>query len=395
MGLDISDLLKLPFFGVRHREIAELALGWTNETEETGEPDDAASLAAACRKIVGSLGESGLLVPTVRLEDQDRLDVRTICLVRQILAYHSGLCDFAFAMQALGSGPISLFGTQQQRSLYLAPVARGHRLAAFALSEERSGSDVASIETTARADGDGYILDGSKTWISNTGIADNYVVFARTGEAPAAKGISAFIVEAGTPGFFIDGLIDLIAPHPLGTLRFDNCRVPKRNLIGQPGDGFRIAMATLDVMRSSVGAAALGFARRALDTTIDHVQGRQLFGQPLSNLQGTQFRLADMVAETEAAELLVYRAAWLKDNGQARVTREAALAKMQATEGAQKMIDSAVQLAGGNGVVKGSVPERLYREIRSLRIYEGATEVQKVIIARAVLRGAGGSMAAE
>lgn len=386
MSIDLTELLSLPFFSASHADWATAVRGWTAAKGEIEEPRDQTALAALCRALVKELGAAGLLTPTVRIDDTARMDVRTLSLAREVLAYHCGLADFAFAMQGLGSGPISLFGTISQRQHYLPAIAAGDAIAAFALSEPGSGSDVAHIETTARDDGDYFILDGEKTWISNAGIADQYVVFARTGETPGAKGISAFIVEAGTPGFTVPTLIDVIAPHPLGTLRFAGCRVPRQNLVGEQGQGFAVAMATLDMMRSTVGAAANGMARRAMDTTIDHVLKRQLFGKPLAALQGTQFHLAEMAARTEAAELLVYRAAWLKDNGKARISREAAIAKMESTESAQRTIDGAVQLAGGLGVVHGSVQERLYREIRALRIYEGATEVQKVIIANAILR---------
>jgi acyl-CoA dehydrogenase len=295
------------------------------------------------------------------------------------------LADFVFAMQGLGSGPISLFGTEAQKAAYLPPVAAGEKVAAFALSEPEAGSDVAAMATTARDEGDAWVLDGAKTWISNGGIADFYVVFARTGEAPGAKGLSAFVVDADTPGLSVVERIPLIAPHPLATLRFDGCRVPKDRLIGTAGEGFKIAMATLDVFRSTVGAAALGFARRALDEALTRASTRKLFGAPLSDLQLTQAALADMALDVDASALLVYRAAWAKDSGAPRVTREAAMAKLHATERAQAVIDAAVQLFGGQGVVSGSPVERLYREIRALRIYEGASEVQKVVIARQTL----------
>ncbi|HEY0836747.1 MAG TPA: acyl-CoA dehydrogenase family protein, partial [Azospirillum sp.] len=311
-----------------------------------------------------------------------RLDVRSLCLVRETLARHAGLADFAFAMQGLGTGPITLFGTDAQKDAYLPRVGRGEAIAAFALSEPEAGSDVAATSTTARRDGDAWVLDGTKTWISNGGIADHYVVFARTGEAPGAKGLSAFIVDADSSGLSVTERIAVTAPHPLATLRFDGCRVPADRLLGRPGEGFRIAMATLDVFRSTVGAAALGFARRALDEAVRHAGSRRLFGAPLGDLQMTQAKLADMATEVDAAALLVYRAAWTKDEGAARVTREAAMAKLYATEAAQRVIDAAVQVFGGLGVTRGHVVESLYREIRPLRIYEGASEVQKIVIAR-------------
>jgi len=285
-------------------------------------------------------------------------------------------------MQGLGSGPISLFGADKQCGDYLPRVARGEAIAAFALSEAKAGSDVAAMETSAERDGAEFILNGEKTWISNGGIADFYCVFARTGEAPGARGLSAFIVDADTPGFSIVNRIDTIAPHPLATLRFDHCRISASKQIGAGGEGFKIAMATLDVFRTSVAAAALGFARRALDEAVQHTSTRQLFGAPLSNLQMTEASIAEMAMGIDASALLVYRSAWAKDCYQQRVTREAAMAKLFATETAQKVIDQAVQLFGGSGVVSGHIAETLYREIRALRIYEGASEVQKVIIAR-------------
>jgi acyl-CoA dehydrogenase len=288
-------------------------------------------------------------------------------------------------MQGLGSASISLFGSEELRRAYLPKVAEGTQIAAFALSEPEGGSDVAALRAAARRDGDDYVIDGRKTWISNAGIADHYVVFARTGEAPGARGLSAFVVDAATPGLRLAERIPVIAPHPLGTLAFDQCRVPASRMLGRPGDGFRIAMATLDVFRSTVGAAALGFARRALDEAVDRVGTREAFGQKLREFQATQLRLADMATEIDAMALLVYRAAWTKDLVAERVTREAAMAKMYATEAAQRVIDGAVQLWGGLGVVTGVPVERLYREIRALRIYEGTTEIQKLVIAGQML----------
>ena len=292
-------------------------------------------------------------------------------------------------MQGLGGGPIALFGSPEMKARYLPSIGEGTRIAAFALSEPEAGSDVAALALSATPDGNSHIrLDGLKTWISNGGIADHYVVFARTGEAPGAKGLSAFLVEADTPGLHVAERIEVIAPHPLATLRFDGCRVPVANRIGGPGDGFRVAMATLDVFRSTVAAAALGLARRALDEALDRASTRHLFGAPLGDLQLTQAALADMATAVDTSALLVYRAAWVKDSGAARVTREAAMAKMHATESAQSVIDKAVQIFGGLGVTKGVKVEELYREIRALRIYEGATEVQKIVIARDLLKGA-------
>lgn len=339
-------------------------------------------VSAACPKIVAAMGEAGLLDVATSLERP--LSAVRLALTRDALASHSGLADFAFAMQGLGAGPISLFGSQVQKEAHLPGVARGRTLAAFALSEKAAGSDVAALATTARKDGADYVLDGEKTWISNAGIAGLYVVFARTGEAPGAKGLSAFVVEAGTPGFEVTERIALSAPHPLGTLRFSGCRVPVGAMIGAPGDGFRIAMGTLDVFRTTVGAAALGLARRALAETIRHVRDRRLFGGRLADLQMTQATIAERATATDASALLVYRSAWRKDQGH-RVSRESAMAKLYATEEAQKTVDAAVQLFGGLGVVRGNIAERLYRDVRSLRIYEGASEVQKLVIARACL----------
>jgi acyl-CoA dehydrogenase len=384
--------LDWPFYDDAHRAhagkleaFAEAALAaLPHETGTTEGLDD------ACRARVRALGEAGFLRPCVPASAggaHEKLDVRTLCLSREILAFHDGLADFAFAMQGLGSGPISLFGDAAQQARFLPNIARGEAISAFALSEKEAGSDVAALATTAVPDGAGHVrLDGEKTWISNGGIADFYVVFARTGEAPGARGLSAFIVEAGTPGFGIAGRIDVIAPHPLATLRFDACRVPLANRLGRPGDGFRIAMATLDVFRSTVGAAALGFARRAQHEALTRAATRKLFGATLGDLPLAQAALAENEAAIDAAALLIARAAWTKDMGAARVTREAAMAKMVATENAQAVIDRALQLHGGLGVTKGVKVEELYREIRALRIYEGATDVQKIVIAREVLR---------
>ena len=313
------------------------------------------------------------------------LDTRALCLMRETLARHSGLADFAFAMQGLGSGAISLHGTPAQKDRYLPRVARGAAIAAFALSEPEAGSDVAAMSCEARVEGDVAVLDGEKTWISNGGIADFYVVFARSGEAEGARGISAFIVDAGTPGFDIAERIDVIAPHPLARLKFSNCRIPLSQRIGEAGQGFKIAMRTLDVFRTSVAAAALGMARRALDEALQRATTRRMFKQRLADFQLTQASLAKMATTIDSAALLTYRAAWMRDQGH-NVTREAAMAKMMATEGAQQVIDAAVQMFGGRGVVSEQPVERLYREIRALRIYEGATEVQQLIIARELLK---------
>jgi acyl-CoA dehydrogenase len=375
--------LKWPFFDSRHRELAERLETWAAANLAEADHGD---VDQACRRLVSILGRDGWLKFSAPGEGgNERIDVRTLALIRETLARHSGLADFAFAMQGLGAGPISLFGSLEQRDAWLPRTRTGKAIAAFALSEPESGSDVANIATTARRDGNGFVLDGEKTWISNGGIADFYVVFARTGEAPGARGLSAFIVEADNPGLRIAERLQVIAPHPLARLRFERCRVAPSALIGDAGEGFKIAMTTLDVFRTTVGAAALGFARRALDETLRRAAGRHLFGAPLADLQMVQGHIADMALEIDAAALLVYRAAWTKDMGAARVTREAAMAKLFATEAAQRVIDAAVQIHGGEGVRSGHPVENLYREIRALRIYEGASDVQKVVIARSVL----------
>lgn len=378
--------LDWPFFEPRHRGLADALEDWASANLGNIDHGDVDS---ACHELVAKLGEGGwLLHSAVDPEDEtSRLDVRSLCIIRETLARHDGLADFSFAMQGLGTGALSLFGTPEQRNAWLAKTRRGVALSAFALSEPKSGSDVANLDLAARADGDFYILDGEKTWISNGGIADVYTVFARTGEGPGARGISAFIVPADTLGLEIAERLEVIAPHPLARLSFANCRVPKSSLIGRPGEGFKIAMSVLDVFRSTVAAAALGFARRALDETLARAASRELFGAPMSELQMVQGHIADMALDIDAAALLVYRAAWLKDKGAARVSREAAMAKLYATDRAQSVIDKAVQIHGGDGVRKGSVVESLYREIRALRIYEGASDVQKVIIARQTLGG--------
>jgi len=376
--------LTWPFFEDRHREHAARLEEWCAKHLPVAHDD----VDAACKELVAMLGAGGWLKPSaVDPDSPAALDVRTLCLTRETLARHDGLADFAFAMQGLGTGAISLFGTAEQRE-WLRKTRSGEALSAFALSEPRSGSDVANMEMTATRDGDFYVLTGEKTWISNGGIADLYVVFARTGEAPGAKGLSAFLVPATTPGLTIAERLEVIAPHPLARLAFDNIRVPASALIGKAGDGFRIAMSVLDVFRPTVGAAALGFARRALDESLSRVRERQLFGAPMAELQMVQGHIADMALDVDAAALLVYRAAWTKDMGAARVTREAAMAKLYATDKAQDVIDRAVQLHGGDGVRKGHIVESLYREIRALRIYEGASDVQKIVIARQTLGAA-------
>jgi acyl-CoA dehydrogenase len=378
--------LDWPFFEDRHRTLAETLEGWAGARLPGIDHGD---VDAACRELVARLGDGGWLAHSaVDPEDaESKLDVRSLCIIRETLARHDGLADFAFAMQGLGTGALSLFGTEAQNREWLTKTRRGKALSAFALSEPKSGSDVANLDLAAVADGDSYVLNGEKTWISNGGIADLYVVFARTGEGPGAKGISAFIVPADAPGLKIAERLEVIAPHPLARLSFEDCRVPRSAMIGEPGQGFRIAMSVLDVFRPTVAAAALGFARRALDESVRRATSRELFGAPMAELQMVQGHIADMALDIDAAALLVYRAAWLKDSGAARISREAAMAKLFSTDRAQEVIDKAVQIHGGDGVRKGSVVESLYREIRALRIYEGASDVQKVIIARQVIAG--------
>ncbi len=376
-----KSFLNWPFFEDQHRELADQLEAWCAKNL----PVDHSDVDAACKKLVRDLGDAGFLTySAIDPDNPARLDVRSLCLIRETLARHDGLADFAFAMQGLGTGALSLFGSKEQQK-WLHKTRKGEALSAFALSEPRSGSDVANMDMTAVLEGDEYVLNGEKTWISNGGIADLYCVFARTGEAPGARGISAFVVPADSAGLSIAERLEVIAPHPLATLKFENVRIPKSALIGEAGAGFKLSMSVLDVFRSTVGAAALGFARRALDETINRVQNRELFGAPLFDLQMVQGHVADMALDVDAAALLVYRAAWTKDMGAARVTREAAMAKLYATDKAQEVIDKAVQIHGGDGVRKGSIVESLYREIRALRIYEGASDVQRVVIARQAL----------
>lgn len=367
--------LDWPFFEDRHRALALHLDSWA----AAHLPVDHADVDAACRRLVADLGKAGFL-----RHSGGSLDVRTLCLIRETLARHDGLADFAFAMQGLGTGAISLFGSVEQKG-WLEKTREGRAISAFALTEPQSGSDVANSTMTATRDGNHFVLNGEKTWISNGGIADVYTLFARTGEAPGAKGLSCFIVTPDLPGFEVVERLQVIAPHPLATLRFTDVRVPADAMIGDPGAGFRIAMSVLDVFRSTVAAAALGFARRALDEAVARVTTRQVQGAPLSDLQMVQGHIADMALEIDAAALLIYRAAWMKDQGAARITREAAMAKLYATEAAQRVIDAAVQLHGGDGVRTGQMVESLYREIRALRIYEGASDVQRVVIARQTL----------
>ena len=379
------EYLDWPFFEPCHRALALELDAWAAAHLKNAHGRD---VDAACRALVGELGSGGWLQHAVGGAGKP-IDTRAICLIRETLARHAGLADFAFAMQGLGSGAISLFGTPAQQAAWLPRVAKGEAIAAFALSEPQAGSDVAAMQCAARRDGDGYVLDGEKTWISNGGIADFYIVFARTGDGGGeggrgSRGISAFIVEAATAGLHIAERIDVIAPHPLARLRFDGCRVPAANRIGEEGQGFKVAMATLDVFRTSVAAASLGFARRALDEALQRARERAMFGKTLAEFQLTQAKLAQMATGIDAGALLTYRAAWMRDGGK-KVTSEAAMAKLTATETAQQVIDAAVQMFGAQGVVSGETVETLYREIRALRIYEGASEVQLLIIARELL----------
>ncbi|HEX8243369.1 MAG TPA: acyl-CoA dehydrogenase family protein [Longimicrobium sp.] len=382
--------LRWPFFDDAHREMAARLTEWAaREVAPLAHPADG-GVDDACRALVRRLAEGGWLryaVPAPYGGALERLDVRSLCLARETLAYASGLADFAFAMQGLGSGPISLFGSDDQKRRWLPSVASGDVIAAFAISESEAGSDVAAMTTTARRDGDGFIIDGAKTWISNAGIAGRYVVFARFPEA-GERGFVALVVDAGNPGLRVSERIDVTAPHPLGTVVFDGCRVGASALLGEAGGGMKVALGTLDVFRSTVGAAALGFARRALDEAVAWTQERRVFGIPLAEHQLTRAALAEMALDVDAAALLVYRAAWTRDAGAARITREAAMAKLYATEAAQRVVDRAVQLLGARGVVRDSVVETLYRDVRALRIYEGTSEVQKLVIAGQVLAAA-------
>ncbi|CAN7146364.1 acyl-CoA dehydrogenase family protein [Rhizobium sp. LjRoot30] len=378
------DHLDWPFFEPQHRAFVEkldaFAASGTLAAVDHNDTD------GACRALVKLLGEAGLLAAATGNAGADVIDSRLACLARETLAWHDGLADFAFAMQGLGTGAIGLAGSDELKRAVLPKVTSGEWLSAFALSEKEAGSDVAAMACAAKADGDSYVLDGEKTWISNGGIADVYTVFARTGEAPGTRGISAFVVFADDPGFSISERIDVIAPHPLATIRFDACRIPASRRLGAPGEGFKIAMRTLDIFRASVAAASLGFARRAIDEALAHAKARPMFGATLADLQLTQAALGDMATGIDAAALLTYRAAWRRDVQKLPTTKEAAMAKMTATETAQTVIDRAVQMFGGRGVRSGEIVEKLYREIRALRIYEGATEVQKLIVARELLK---------
>ena len=384
-----TSFLDWPFLDDRHRALGRDLDAWCASELDHHEPDD---VDAACRMLVAKLGAAGWLRYAVPVEYggvDAVLDVRSLSLIRETLARHSGLADFVFAMQGLGSGTISLFGTPEQKQRYLPAVARGDKIAAFALTEPTAGSDVAACETSAIESDGGYRIDGAKTYISNGGIADYYILFARTGEAPGARGLSSFIVDADTPGLSIAERLRVIAPHPLARLIFDDARVGGDALLGMRGEGFRQAMATLDIFRTTVGAAALGFARRALDEAIAFSTTRKLGNGTLADNAVTQANLAEMALAIDASALLIARAAWAQDKPEIAGDdnrRAAAMAKLHATEAAQKVIDMAVQLHGGMGVTKGAIVESLYREIRALRIYEGASEVQRVIIARDLLK---------
>lgn len=376
--------LDWPFFDERHRALVEKldAFAGSGALADI----DHADTDAACRTLVRKLGRARLLDAATGAGGRDVIDSRAVCLTRETLAWHDGLADFAFAMQGLGTGAIGLSGSEELQRTVLPKAQSGDWIAAFALSEKEAGSDVAAMACSAHRDGADFVVDGEKTWISNGGIADVYTVFARTGEAPGTRGISAFVVFADDPGFSIAERIDVMAPHPLATIRFDGCRIPASRLLGKPGEGFKIAMRTLDIFRASVAGAALGFARRAMDEALLHARSRAMFGSTLADLQLTQAGFGDMATDIDASTLLTYRAAWRRDVQALPTTKEAAMAKMSATENAQRVIDRAVQMFGGRGVKVGEITERLYREIRALRIYEGATEVQKLIIARELLK---------
>jgi acyl-CoA dehydrogenase len=374
--------LQWPFLSDAQRALSEEVEAWA--TPELAHPHgNDTDVDAACRDLARRMGAANLFRHAV--PEDGHLEVRSLCLMRETLARHDALADFVYAMQGLGTGSITLFGTAEQKARFLPPVRSGEALAAFALSEPDAGSDVAAMSTTATAVPGGWRLDGVKTWISNGGIAAHYVVFARTDDAPGTRGISAFVVPADTPGLIVTERIDVIAPHPLATLLFDGCIVGSDALLGRAGEGFKIAMSTLDVFRPTVGAAALGMARRAMHEAVHRARTRKMGAGMLADLAVTQSTIGDMATEIDAAALLIYRAAWTRDTTGVRITREAAMAKMFATEAAQRVIDAAVQIMGGLGVKRGCIVESLYRDVRALRIYEGATEVQKMIIARQVL----------
>ena len=381
--------LALPFFDSVHRALATDLVGWA-ATQQVDETDD----RAACREWVQRLGDAGWLRYCVPLEfggALPKLDSRALVILRETLAFYSPLADFAFAMQGLGSGAITLAGTAAQQAAYLPHVASGKKIAAFALSEADAGSDAGAMTTSAAQFENGWAINGSKTWISNGGIADFYVTFAKTDLSAGTRGITPFIVDATAPGLDTSQHIAVMAPHPLATLKYKNCVVPAASQLGELNGGFKLAMQTLDIFRASVAAAALGMARRALAEAVSYAKHRSMFGGKLADFQLTQAKLGEMAALVDAAALLTYRAAWLRDDGErtghvVRITAEAAMAKMTATENAQRVIDMAVQMHGGLGVKVGTKVESLYRDIRSLRIYEGATEVQQIIIGKALLK---------
>ncbi len=379
-----TSYLGWPFFDDGHRRLAADVEAWA--ARELGGPVPG-DVDEHCRAAVRKLGEAGWIahpMPAAFGGAREQVDVRALCLIREILSRHDPLAAFAYAMQGLGTAPMLLFGGEALARAYLPEACAGRRIAAFAISERQAGSDVAAMTTTARSDGTSWVLDGEKTWISNAGIADHYVVFCRTPEL-GERAYGAFVVDADNPGLAVTERLAMMAAHPIGTIRLEACRVPAGAVVGEPGKGLRVALGTLDVFRATVGASAVGMARRALDEAVAHVRERHAFGQPLASFQLTQARIADMAVAIDASALLVYRAAWTRDGGAARITREAAMAKLHATESAQRVIDDAVQLLGGLGVVADAPVELLYREIRALRIYEGTSEIQRLVIAGQIL----------
>jgi acyl-CoA dehydrogenase len=374
---------QLPFFTPEHRNLAQSVAQFVQqEIEPRAAAED--NVEEVAREFVSLLARAGLLSYAVA---ESKLDVRSLCLIREELSYSSALADLAFVMQGLGTYAIARAAPDHVRDFWLSRAANGKAVAAFALTEPNAGSDVAAIETTARRDGETYVIDGRKRFISNAGIADFYIVFAKTGTRDDGRPeLSAFVVGAKMPGFRVVERTSLIAPHPIGEIAFNECRVPAEDMVGNEGDGFKLAMETMDTFRASVGAAACGMARRALDQAVRYASGRKQFGRLLSEHQLVQAKLADMITELDAARLLVYRAAYARDTESGRVTREASEAKLFATEAAGRIIDSAVQIHGGAGLVSGTVVERLYRDVRALRIYEGTSEIQKLVIAGQLLK---------
>ena len=381
MSNNLWGLWPWPFFDSTHEALAERINAWNAENHDKVYT----SMHEECKAMVRSLGAAGLLDYAVPSGDAP-FDVRSVCLIREGLTYQHALADAMFAMQGIGTMAIRRFGTEAQREQYLEPCRRGQRIAAFALTEPETGSDVASMTTEARLDGSHYILNGAKTLISNAGMADHYLVVARTGEAPGARGLTMFLVDADTPGLHVSDPIEFIAPHPAASLRFEDCKVPVANRIGEAGQGFKAAMAAFDIFRPSVGAAGVGLARRALNETLAHTEQRRLFGKPMHGLEGVQMALADMATDLEGAALLVYRAAWAHDVRGERGAYEACMAKLAGSEAAGRIVDRAVQLLGGKGVTRGHIIEQLYREARPMRIYEGASESQKLVIARNLIK---------